>query len=703
MSPTTSTPKIDIDKTHASFSHDETIPNMTLEESSDLYTHLRSMINNADNDMNVFPFDLSKYHKLKIDPFVSKELTSDELKAIQENIDLCRDIIVFFTSCGSASGYGGHTGGAFDTVPEVVLFDAFFRACPDKFVPVFYDEAGHRVATQYLISALDGYIAPEFLRFYRFGGGKLPGHPELGLTPGIEFSSGRLGHMWGMVNGIAMSEGKRVLLLGSDGSQMEGNNAEAARLAVAKHLSVTLVIDDNDITITGHPKDYLPGFDVAKTLQGHGLKVDSVGGEDIQELYLAVRNAVIAEGPTVVICKRTMAPGINGVEGTNHGHDTIATKYSIPYLQSRGHDEAAKYLQLATKTKDPSQYSGSGQFDAMRKAVGQTIADYLLNLDPTQRKNYMVIDSDLAGSTGFNAIQKATPDIFCHSGVMERGNFSAAAGFGMHPQKQGAFSTFAAFLEMLCSEITMARLNRCNVFSHFSHSGVDDMSDNTCHFGINILYADNGLEEHGYQTRLYFPADVAQAKKITSLTFPLGDDNKGLRFLFTTRSKTPMILKDDGTPFYDDNYKFQPGVDEIIRSGKAGYILSFGDALYRSLDAVTKLKAEGYDVGLINKPTINIPDPKMMEMLAACPFCLIVEPIGYNTGVGSKFGTWLLETEYARLQKGPLCKFGRVGTYREGGGGLWEQAYHQGYDSLSVQNTVKGMIQGGSSSSCSLI
>merc|ERR1719343_461411 len=127
MSPTTSTPKIDIDKTHASFSHDETIPNMTLEESSDLYTHLRSMINNADNDMNVFPFDLSKYHKLKIDPFVSKELTSDELKAIQENIDLCRDIIVFFTSCGSASGYGGHTGGAFDTVPEVVLFDAFFR------------------------------------------------------------------------------------------------------------------------------------------------------------------------------------------------------------------------------------------------------------------------------------------------------------------------------------------------------------------------------------------------------------------------------------------------------------------------------------------------------------------------------------------------------------------------------------------------
>jgi len=152
-------------------------------------------------------------------------------------------------------------------------------------------------------------------------------------------------------------------------------------------------------------------------------------------------------------------------------------------------------------------------------------------------------------------------------------------------------------------------------------------------------------------------------------------------------------LKEDDTPLYDsDEYAFQPGVDEIVRTGTAGYILSFGDALYRSLDAVTKLKQEGIDIGLINKPTINTPDRKMMETLAASPFCLIVEPLGYNTGLGSKFGTWLLETEYARSQKGTLCKFGRIGTYREGGGGLWEQAYHQGYDSLSVQNTVKRML-----------
>src|ERR1700733_5722292 len=81
---------------------------------------------------------------------------------------------------------------------------------------------------------------------------------------------------------------------------------------------------------------------------------------------------------------------------------------------------------------------------------------------------------------------------------MERGNFSAAAGFGFDPHKFGVFSTFSAFLEMVISEITMARLNNCNVLCHFSHSGgaffiiiiifsdshrfssvVDEMADNT--------------------------------------------------------------------------------------------------------------------------------------------------------------------------------------------------------------------------------
>jgi len=83
----------------------------------------------------------------------------------------------------------------------------------------------------------------------------------------------------------------------------------------------------------------------------------------------------------------------------------------------------------------------------------------------------LVCIGDLEGSTGLKVIHQKHPEVFIPSGIMERGNFSAAAGFGFAHDKFGVFSTFSAFLEMVISEITMARLNDCNVLSHFSHAG----------------------------------------------------------------------------------------------------------------------------------------------------------------------------------------------------------------------------------------
>jgi transketolase N-terminal domain/subunit len=145
---------------------------------------------------------------------------------------------------------------------------------------------------------LEGSLPAERLLHYREAHSKLPGHPELGLTPGVKFSSGRLGHLWPMVNGVAIANRDKVVFcLGSDGSQQEGNDAEAARLAVAQGLNVKLLIDDNDVTIAGHPSQYLKGYDLAKTLGGHGLKVVTVQGEDIDALWGAISEIVNHDGP----------------------------------------------------------------------------------------------------------------------------------------------------------------------------------------------------------------------------------------------------------------------------------------------------------------------------------------------------------------------------------------------------------------------
>ncbi len=629
-----------------------------------------------------FPIDLGAYQRITLDPAVPT-LTDAQRSALKANIQLCRDAIVFFTATGAARGVGGHTGGPYDTVPEVMVLDALFRGNADGFVPTFFDEAGHRVGTQYLMATLNGDLPAEQLMHYREANAQLPGHPELGLTPGVKFSSGRLGHMWPYVNGVALANpGKTVFCLGSDGSQQEGNDAEAARLAVAQHVNVKLLIDDNDVTIAGNPSSYMGGYSVKQTLEGHGLTVLTCDGEDIDALYANICEAINTPGPVAVVLKRPMCPGIEGLEGSNHGHDVISVDGALKYLGAKGHTAAVDFLKGIEKPKNTYEFLGSSdKMGSNRNVFGEAMVEVLGAMDEdTRKQSVLVVDSDLEGSCGLAQIRQAHPEVFISGGIQERGNLSAAAGFGMEKGKQGVFATFSAFLEMCISEITMARLNYSNLLCHFSHAGIDDMADNTCHFGINNMFADNGLDD-GYETRLYFPADANQMRAVVGRVF----HDPGLRFIFSTRSKVPMVLDADGNEAFGGDYTFTPGKDEVIREGTAGYIVTYGESVYRALDAVERLKQEGINVGLINKTTLNVVDEEMMAKVGSAPFVLVTESFNRRTGLGSRFGSWLLERGYTP-------KFAYLGTHEEGCGGLWEQFPHQGIDPTGIMAKVKALI-----------
>jgi len=222
----------------------------------------------------------------------------------------------------------------------------------------------------------------------------------------------------------------------------------------------------------------------------------------------------------------------------------------------------------------------------------------------------------------------------------------------------------------------MSRLNKANVLAHFSHSGVDYMADNTCHFGINNFFADNGLSDN---TKLYFPADALHLKSVLSKIY----NQDGLRFIFTTRSPTPYILDKDGKKFYE-NHKFT-GYDDLIREGKAGYIVTYGEMLHKCLTVVEELRKEGIDIGLINKSLLNIIDEDMIKKIGKSKFVLVVETQNIKTGLGARFGTWLLE-------RGLSPKYAHLGTHLPGEGGLDEQIPHQGLDQESIKKKVKEML-----------
>ena len=297
-----------------------------------------------------FPFDLDAYTPVKFD-LSQRELTSDQKEQLRANIQLVRDSIVFFTAYANTKGLGGHTGGAYDIVPEILITDGFMKNHMSIY-PVLFDEAGHRVAAQYQMAVLNGYMPIESLFHYREFESGLYGHPERDDAKGIFFSSGRLGHLWSYVNGIATANPeKTVVMFGSDGSQQEGGDAEAARYAVAQNLNVKLLIDDNDVTIAGHPSEYLKGFSVATTLKGHGMPVDTCDGEDPAALYRGIQKLLSIDGPMALVNYRKMGVGIKGIEGTPKGHDVIAVDLAIAYLKEKEQDAAVKILENALAEK----------------------------------------------------------------------------------------------------------------------------------------------------------------------------------------------------------------------------------------------------------------------------------------------------------------------------------------------------------------
>lgn len=102
-------------------------------------------------------------------------------------------------------------------------------------LPVFLDEAGHRVATEYLMAALEGELPVEKLYHYREYLSHLPGHPERGVTPGVKFSCRIMWTFMAVRQRCCDREPGQSRVYARFGRiAVEGDDSEAARLAVSR-------------------------------------------------------------------------------------------------------------------------------------------------------------------------------------------------------------------------------------------------------------------------------------------------------------------------------------------------------------------------------------------------------------------------------------------------------------------------------------
>ena len=78
-------------------------------------------------------------------------------------------------------------------------------------------------------------------------------------------------------------------------------------------------------------------------------------------------------------------------------------------------------------------------------------------------------------------------------------------------------------------------------------------------------------------------------------------------------------------------------------------------------------------------------DSEMLAVAGASPFVLVVESQSTKSGLGSRYGSWLLTNNYTP-------RYGHLGTSKEGRGGLGEQVDHQGLDPVSIRKAVTGLL-----------
>jgi len=196
---------------------------------------------------------------------------------------------------------------------------------------------GHGSMLVYALLHLSGYDLPmSELRNFRQMHSKTPGHPEVGITPGVETTTGPLGQGFSNAVGMALSEkllakefnrdGHAIVdhhtyvFLG-DGCLMEGISHEAAALAGAWNLNKLIALyDDNGISIDGK---VAPWFidDTPKRFEAYGWNVIAkVDGHDVDAVDKAIAKAKKSDKPTLICCKTTIGKGSPNRGGTAKAH-----------------------------------------------------------------------------------------------------------------------------------------------------------------------------------------------------------------------------------------------------------------------------------------------------------------------------------------------------------------------------------------------
>lgn len=388
---------------------------------------------------------------------------------------LCVNTIRTLSIDGVEKANSGHPGmpmGMADVA--YVLWTKFLKHNPKN--PDWYDRdrfilsAGHGSMLIYSLLHLTGYdLSLEEIKNFRQMGSKTPGHPEYGMTPGVETTTGPLGQGFGTGVGMAIAEhflGAKfnkedhkivdhyTYAIVSDGDLMEGISHESASMAGHMGLGKLIYLyDSNKISIEGST-DITFTEDVTKRFEAYNWHVIEIDGHDHDQITSAIEEArSVQDKPSLVVCKTHIGFGSPNKQDKASSHGSPLGEEEIKLTKEAygwENEEAfhiptealTKFREAVEKGKEAEErwnsamkdYEGSfakeaGQF---KKWMSRKLSDELKNKLPVFEEDEKGMASRAASGKVINAIKDVVPNLFGGSADLGGSTKTDIEGYGSY-------------------------------------------------------------------------------------------------------------------------------------------------------------------------------------------------------------------------------------------------------------------------------
>lgn len=607
----------------------------------------------------------------------------------------------------TSAAKSGHPAGALSSMDIYMTLLGAANATPANADDADRDRIvvshGHTSAGFYAALAAYGFFpAHEMAANFRRAGSCYQGHVEREV-PGVDWGTGNLGQGLSAGVGFALAARARgskahTWVVMGDGEQVKGQVAEARRLARKEKLAnLTAIVDWNDIQISGRLEEVMPS-DIPALWAADGWNVMECPGHDYDELYRSMKAAKDSGEPTVILCKTTMGKGVSFMENIPdyHGKPASGDKLELALKELGGSMEiferaleeragavptgrAVTPDRASLDTGAPHTYTKDDKKDN-RGAFGKALAEVgELNCGKAGATPMLVFDCDLAGSVKVDGFAKVCPDSYVEAGIQEHST-ATTAGAASTAGVVTVWADFGAFAsDEVYNQQRLNDINHSNTKTVLTHVGLDVGEDGKTHQCIDYV----GLFRNTFGWKVAVPADPNQTDRATRWMLT----EAGNVCLAMGRSVLPVILKEDGTPFYGGDYQFKDGAVDLLRDGKDVAILTMGHVAGAALEARELLAAEGISARVLHCATPLSMDKEALFALTAGMPVLTAEDHNAETGIGA-----VADMAFARAGKAVTIK--NVGSTHYGLSGSNKAVLAEmGLDARGIAAAAKELVK----------